>query len=424
MSGLTKFFYSTMEGAPVLNASWGSLLNMFRTIATGEFNAQIASTVTISDNLATINFDTPHNFIRYQVVKLSGANEPQFNKEFRVYSTSPTSIVIKCEDTDTIVTGTITVSTAGLGWTETHTGDNKAVFRAKDDIENPFYLRIDDSCPVGYTTTWGKFARVTISSGIDSIDDYGVHYKAPQNSEHVNTNERGDGVTGANGIYGWAKWYHGLGPGTNYYYENVKSISDTIPLGWEIVGDDSGIYLYVDYTNSPGRLLYAFTAINKLNPLDKFNCYLSAVECLNKASDRLPYTSSSSGIYRGVSQDSGATDGKFILRDYLGAGVSHTSPSIYSLAFSSISGHTSTLPFPNRVDNSIILHDIYVRDGGFGIRGTLPIIKWVHHRWSNGNYNILDNGSEVYIVIEGSRGNPGYSHSEGNYAYAYELVGW
>lgn len=413
---LTKFYYSTMKGAPNLASEWGSLLSVLKGCLLNGFNEQQVSSVAIANGIATITLGSDHGFIEHQVVSISGADQAIFNAEYRIISVAATTITVKAPSIES-ATGSILIKTAAMGWTEKFTGTNKSVFAAKDTIKNRFVLRVDNSLPAGYDTTWGKFARVTIAEDMIDIDNFGSFAKAPTSPTNINTNEQGNGVIGANGVYGWAKWYHGVE--TISYLKEQSTAGQSATLDWEIVGDDSYFYFWVKITNSDGRATYAFAPINSVSSTDSFNCFLSATDGLRAASviGEIQYTGRNSANCQWKSLDE---SGKFILRDYTGVGSGHKPCSLFSLNVSNnqqISGRSENLPFPNKPDNSVVLHDIYVKTDN-GIRGTLPVIKWINNKWSFGNKIILDKHGGKFAVLGAN------FHNEGMTSFfAFEIRG-
>ena len=413
---ITKFFYSTMKGAPVLASEWGSLLVVLKSCLLNGFNQQQVSSVVIANGMATITLGSNHGFIDYQVVAISGADQAIFNTEYRVISVTATTITVKAP-TITSVTGTMLIKTAAMGWTEKFTGTNKSVFAAKDTVKNHFVLRVDNSLPTGYDTTWGKFARVTIAEDMVGIDSFGSFKKAPTAPDNINTNEQGNGVTGASGIYGWAKWYHGVETSSNLKETGLTGQSTN--LEWEIVGDDSSFYLWVKITGSNGRATYAFTPILTNNSADNFNCFLSATDWLQPANVKgeAVATGGNSANCQWKSLD---FFGKFILRSYVGVENVHSPCGLFSLNTGNnqqISGRSGDLPFPNKPDNSVVLHDIYVKEDG-GIRGVLPTIKWINNRWLLPNKTVLNRQEGKYLVLGVNYHNEGMTSF-----FAFELRG-
>lgn len=393
---LTKFFYSTMKGAPNLASEWGSLLSVLKGCLLNGFNEQQVSSVSITDGIATVTLGSNHGFIEHQVVAVSGADQAEFNTEYRVMAVTTTTITVKAP-VITSATGTMIIKTAPMGWTEKFTGTNKSVFAAKDTTKNRFVLRVDNSLPVGYDTAWGKFARITIAESMSDIDTF-TGAKAPTSPTNLNTNEQGNGVTGDSGIYGWAKWYHGVE--TKSYLKESGSSGQSASLEWEIVGDDSSLYLFIKITNFNGRANYAFTPINPNSSNDSFNCLLSATDGLRAANDTGEFydTGQNSANCQWKSLD---LTGKFVLRDYTGLGNTHAECSFFSLNIGNnqqTSGRSEDIPFPNKPDSSLILHDVYVKTKN-GIRGTLPIIQWMHNRWILPSKSVLDKSQGRYLVL-------------------------
>lgn len=393
----TKFYYSTMKGAPNLASEWGSLLSVLKGCLLNGFNEQQISSVTIVDGVATITLSSNHGFIEHQVVTINGANETGFDGEYRVLSVAGTTITVEVIGV-TSATGAITIKTAPMGWTEKFTGTNKSVFAAKDTTKNRFVLRVDNSLPAGYTTTWAKFARVTIAEDMVDIDNFGSFAKAPTSSAQTNTNEQGNGVSGSSGVFGWAKWYHGVK--TNGSLVENSPDGQSASLNWEIVGDDSSFYFLVKITSTDGRATYSFSTPIVNNSTDAFNCFLSATDGFRTAQTggEAYATGKNSANCQWASHDQ---SGKFLLRDYTGLGVNHAACGLYSLNNGNnqqISGFSTDIPFPNKPDNSVDIHQIYLKESG-GKRGFLPIINWINNSWALGNKIVLNRQQGLYLVL-------------------------
>lgn len=395
---LTKFFYSTMKGAPVMTNEWGSMLTMLKGCLLTGFNQQQVTSASISNGIATITLGSNHGFIEHQVVAVSGANQVEFNAEYRVISVTNTTITVKTAMTGA-VTGSMTIKTAPLGWSEKFTGTNKSIFEPKDKVKNPFILRVDDSLPIGYDTAWAKFARVTIAEGANSIDDLAGFAKAPQLTSSDNVNEVGDGVTGGAGIYGWAKWYHGIDTNLSSRRREASALRQGSNFDWVLVGDDANFYFLPQFSEAVGRATYAFAAVDSASSTDRFGCFLSSTTW-RFAANVSTSISNSNGYYR---QDNSwitndIISGKFLLGDFDGS--SSVSCALFTLApvnTYQVSGNTESLPFPNRADNSVVLHSIYVRDAA-GLRGKLPIINWILQKWTLGDKVVLDKADGRFLI--------------------------
>lgn len=397
---LTKFFYSTMKGAPVITNEWGSLLTMLKGCLLTGFNQQQVTSVSILDGVATITLGSNHGFIEHQVVAIDGAAQVGFNTDHRVVTVTATTITVNTSVTGAI-TGTMTIKTAPMGWTEKFTGTNKSIFEPKNKIKNPFILRVDDSLPVGYDTTWAKFARVTIAEGANGIDDFSGFAKAPQLTASDNVNEVGDGVTGAAGIYGWAKWYHGIDTNLSARRREASALRQGSNFDWVLVGDDANFYLLLQFSEAVGRATYAFSAIDSVSSTDKYNAFLSATNW--KSAANVSTSLSNSNGYYEVDQAWGSnvtTAGKYLLRDYGGVNKSNDVCAVFTLSPVNgyqVSGFSPSLPFPNGADNSVVVHSIYVRDLD-GLRGKLPMINWILQKWTLGDKVVLDKSDGKYLI--------------------------
>ena len=403
---LTKIIFNTMKGAPVLASEWGSLLNVIRTVCITGFNENLVQSYEQSGDTLVLNFSVDHGYIKDQIITLSGAEQEEANTEYEVKSVLLRSLTIKLYDPEILITGILSCKTSPLGWTEVFSGENKAVFRAKNIINNPFYLRIDDSCPIGYDPTWSKFARVTMSDGIVNIDEYGDFIKAPVYQDlPTDMNELGNKITGAGGIFGIAKWYHGVGWGgsSERYSREASTNYQSQNLEYELIGDNSTIYFTPRITTRKNsRALYAFTPFISNNSTDVFNCFLSASHVYRAANVDGTYYSNANNCINN-SWYSLNYEGKYLLSNYLG--ISNTTPTSgpFSLNVGNnqqISGRSGDIPFPNPIDNSVVLSDVYLKESSNGgIRGTLPLIKWISNNWSYGHKFVFSKDNEKYIVI-------------------------
>lgn len=386
---LTKFFYSTMKGAPALESTWGSMLAVLKATLVSGFNSQQVSSVAIADGIATLTLASNHGFIQHQVVEISGANEAAFNGDYVVQSVTATTITVSTVLTS--ATGSMTIKTAPLGFTEVFTGDNKSVFRAKNTIKNPFYLRVDDSLPVGYDTTWAKFARVTIAESMLGVDDFGAYPKAPQST----VNEVGNGITGGGGIYGIAKWYHAVRI-LDYLFEAF--VPSAYTNDWVLIGDDANFYFLprISYDEA-GRAMYAFANLNTFSTTDKWAGFLGATHAYQAANANGSSFNGGNNVQN--RWDSNSTEGKYLLRKYDGTGTDYQAAAPFSLNPGNNlqqSGLSGSLVVG--ANNQLLIHDVYIKAGNEP-RGTLPFIKWIHQNWSFGDKQIFSGENGRYLVV-------------------------
>lgn len=403
MKNITKFYYSTMKGAPVLSSNWGSLLKALRIVLVDGFNKNPIISNTVEEGLRKFTFVEDPGYLLHQVVTLSGCiTNPELNGEYRVQKIEGFSVYLSTEDVISTLGGDMFLLTSPMGWSEVFTGTDKAVFKAKDTLKNPFFLRIDNSLPTGYDPSWGKFARVTMAEYMLGIDDFGDFAKAPvYKNLPKDTNELGNKVTGANGIFGMAKWYHGVD--IPYYFKENSVGGQSTSLSYEIVGDDTSLYFLPRITSrKDSRALYAFTPFISIDSKDILNCFLSATHHYKRANqeDGESYGNSNNSFSnKWHSLDS---VGKYGLSRWDGVTGDIVNFGPFSLNVSNsqqVSGRSENIPFPNPGSNSVVLSDIYLKESTGGLRGTLPIIKWINNRWSYGNKFMMSQNNEKYIIL-------------------------
>ena len=151
------------------------------------------------------------------------------------------------------------------------------------------------------------------------------------------------------------------------------------------------------------RALYSFTPFIPVDSKDLFNCFLSATHHYKRANqeDGDYYGSGNNSL--GNRWSSLTTEGKYGLASW--NGVTNTSPTFGPVSLNlgnnqQNSGRSSSIPFPNPGSNSVIISDIYLKESGNGgIRGTLPLLKWINNNWTYGNQFILTQENVKYIII-------------------------
>ena len=149
-----KFITSTMVGATALTGAEGSLLNSLRPCLCSGFGTVSVTSISITNNTATVTTATEHKFSMYgttntgPVITLSGVTTPSvLNGEWRINSVpSTTTFTFKMDViADQSATGTIFVKRSGAGWTEPFTPTSTiSVFRPQDPMSTLPYLRIED----------------------------------------------------------------------------------------------------------------------------------------------------------------------------------------------------------------------------------------------------------------------------------------
>lgn len=263
-----KFYMFNNTNAPQLTNSWGCLIDVLDACLVNGFGTQTVATLTAVNDLCTVSFGSAHNFKQYQVIKITGASQAEFNGEFRILSVPDAlSFIFQLESnaSTSTATGTISCSLPPLGWQKTYSGTQKGVYRADNGLD-PMFLRVDDSCSAGAPETGAKFGKITVCdamSGIDSFDGAQMPFNASDPSRnHSFVNNR----------HGWFKWYHStLRNGSdNYFLES--GVPSAGSRDWVIVGDKT-FFLILNRSNMQENRFFIYGFGKVQSPLNGSNNY-------------------------------------------------------------------------------------------------------------------------------------------------------
>lgn len=387
-----KHFDSTMVGAPSLSGTpaWGQLTDLLDALLINGFNLKAPSSITRDGTTATADFGTGHGFQRDQVIEVSGSDQAAYNGQFRVTGTTTNTVTFEVAgDPASPATGaSISVKVAPLGFEIAFTGTNKRVYRSPNPAGHRRYLRVDNSLPSGYTTTWAKYARVTVAENMTDVDTFGPGARAPFDPANPTANEGTIG-SGTTGYYGWFKWYHARNATTND--SGGDGGSQTRP--WALIGDDRGFYLSTEVAGGSywdGKTLYGFGDFDSYKAGDAYNTMLLAHQVYQTASAGWCYYARD---YHGPFQTANY-DGKACLRDYTQQGQYRRVRkfSINPSASYNYSGYSTEIPWPNPADYALIAHPVYMQEEFSNcFRGVMPGALWVLQREPHPHLTILEN---------------------------------
>jgi len=386
VSNKVKWMHNAFAGAPVLTNNWGSMTALLDACLVTGFNLQTVTKLTRAGDVATASIGTSHGFMVDQVVLVAGCEQAAYNGEFTITAVTATTVSFRVDAaaSESATTQTsITIKTAPLGFEIAHTGTNKRAYRSPNPLSNRHYLRVDDSLPPGYTTTWAKFARVSIAEDMADIDTF-VGARAPYTPEAPTRNEVPSGA-GTTMYSGWFKWYY-----ARHTHAETGGDNGNWGRSWVLIGDDRGFFL----ANASGyggdlRILHAFTDFASYKSGDNFASYLIASERYQRVN-----ASSGHSAYDAYSALAQNTTGKICLRNYtqVGENCRLGMLSLNDGNNQNASGRTEAIPFPNGPDYGLILHPIYLREAPGGhLRGTLPGMLWVHQNQPYGHLTMIDN---------------------------------
>jgi len=383
-----KYFNSGMTGAPQIANNWGDLVSMLDACLVNGFALKAIDTLTSAGGIATATISSGHAYRPDQVVLIAGAEQPEYNGQFRVLTTTTTTFTFAVTGTPVspaTTTSILSAKVAPLGWEKPFAGTNKAAYRSKNPQSSQNLLLIDNSLKTpGYTTSWAKWANVGIVEDLADIDTI-VGAQAPYDPNNPTQNWK----QVSSGQWGWYKWYHARQAGYDNYGDSGGGNRN-----WVLVGDDRLLYLFCSSAAGYGwygRSSYCFGDITSFKPGDNYATVLCAddVYWSNSNGGYSSYPGQFNGYGLASSLDFA---GKVLLRNHtqLGNPVRFGVTSLNTNNGQQICGRGPT-PFPNGADYSLWLLPTYVRQEDGHIRGLMPGMLWMPQDRPYSDLTIVDN---------------------------------
>ena len=397
MAIATKWFHGEMQGATVLNRAIGSLNAVIQSILIDGFNLKSVDSITSDTGIATLTVTSNHGFEKHQAIKVMGASQSEYNGEFRVLSTTPTTLTYAITGTPvTPATGTITVKAAPVGgWERAYNSSNVSIYKSTSLLSSQMRLRVDDS-ELNYA--WVNGCE-DATSATDIINAFPRAYPTKKLC--------------------WGK----------------SNLSNDTATKWFAVGNELGFHLFVKWDQLT-YAHYSFTDFPSYKSGDAYNCYISGHE-----------TNGSNPTHSGGESFqidfSGRSLGAYAARPFFQLGspvsigkVSIANPSMGSGGFytnqRTLSGFSTGITFPNKADNSIVLFQpVLVENTNFniattcdGFRGSsLPYIYSVHNNGVLGDFEPLENipqyPNKIFKVLRVAD----YSSSSSYGCIAVDIIG-
>ncbi|WP_441374324.1 hypothetical protein [Acinetobacter lwoffii] len=393
-----KFFVHTNNNAPQLQNAFGSMINVLDAALINGIQVGTVSSLTASGKIVTAVFGTAHNLMQYQVIKIAGANQAEYNVETRIL-TVPNATTITFEldvvPSTTIATGTINCSLPSLGWekpfSSTSAIGGKAAYRSKNTLlpSRPF-LRVVDELDPAYTATYAKFAKVGIVEDMTDIDTM-LGVQAPYNSAAPNKNWVGAG-SGTNAINGWAKWY--------YFFSSLGGNESTTPTGsarpWILVGTKDFFYIIPGGGNNQLEAMpYGFGIFSSILNIDSACNFLAATLRDFTAGSSASYFASESAIGHVDNVDRLLLQRGFNADQYKTATTKSLIPSTSQTLYSGQTNYGATKEIANRV---FLLPVTIVEQTTNIIRGELPALKYLSQQLPYTDLQIFVEKKEVFIA--------------------------
>lgn len=391
-----KFYVHTNNNMPQLQNTYGSMINVLDACLINGIQIGTVNSLTASGTTATAVFSAAHKLMQYQVIKIAGASQTEFNGEHRIL-TVPNSTTITFElaaaPSVNLATGTISASLPPLGWERPFSSAHasvggKAAYRSKNLLlsSRPF-LRVVDEPDAAYSTTYAKFAKVGIVEDMTDIDVL-LGVQAPYDAANPNLNWVGSG-SGSGAINGWARWYYASATeSTNASYNIDYQAPPNGNNTFILVGDGDYFYIIPEiragYSNG---LIYGFGSLDSLIPVDNANTFLSSTLNPKNASEN------TYNIMR-TALSSDATNYCLLHRNYKNE-ATYALATAKSFLSAVYTGNENKLI--NDSYTGVSAFDVYALEGSV-LRAKFKDIKWLYTALPYANLTPVSFGKEVFIA--------------------------
>lgn len=380
-----KFYVHTNNNAPQLPNTWGALANILDACLITGLGSQAVSSTGINNKVLTLTTGTTHNLKVGQVIKLTGATQAEFNKEYRITLVpDATTIQVDLDNSPilTALTGSMSIALPPLGWVKEFTAGGKRAYRNADfiDSDRPFLRVLDEIDPV-WGASYAKYAKVGIVDQMIDIDTM-IGTQTPYEAAAPNKNWVGTG-SGASAYNGWAKWYYAR---TKDVYETDWYDSEGAENGnkrWLVVGNKDWFYLLPSQVNSVYPNIYFFGK-------------------LNTESQRLYGLSSS--LQYDTAQNNKATNKKTALSAGAAAFLLHGNntgnPALSLYNGNRLAPNGPSLFFPD-LDASLLLADVYIPFKlSLNPLIKMPALKWLLNPYKDGYDYITVESSKKFFLLK------------------------
>ena len=392
-----KFYVHTNTNAPQLTNNFGCMIDVLDACLVNGFGSQTVSTLTASGTTVTATFGSAHNFMQYQVIKIAGATQTEFNGEHRILTVpNANSITFQLAATPSVTTatGTISCSLPPLGWLKPFSGTGKAAYRSANTLlaSRP-YLRVVDALDAAYTSTYAKYAKVGIVEDMTDIDTL-LGVQAPYDSANPDKNWVGTG-SGTSGVNGWARWYYAAGGAVSGGLIN----SQTPAAGnrqWVLVGNSDYFYILPTSTvtsatvNTQHASAYGFGAFKSLLNADNSCTFLQSHLTLSN-------NGGSVSVNFGLVSSLGSSS-LLLLRDYAQS-ANYKTANCLSLNSDTAGSGVNNVIGASTLTNTAPFAPVFIKEDTTNVlRGQIKNLFWLFQQKPYSNFQLIEKDGALYIA--------------------------
>lgn len=425
-----KFFTSDNSNAPQLQNASGSMITLLDACLVTGIQVGVINSLSSTGLEATAVFGLPHNLKKYQVVRVSGATQAEYNGDFKIKQVvNATTIKFELNNVASVAnaSGTINCMLAPLNWdkpfsSSTALGGGRAAYRSKDEtLPNRPFLRVVDERISSYGINYAKYAKVGIAeemTGIDVMQGVQAPYIASATTR--NWNPTGSGVNIKNG---WAKWYYyTLG---EYNYDSMSLVDyETENRSWMVIGTESAFYILNGVDNQKNipdeekelAFCYGFGVFNPIADDDLFTHYLLASNAWEIAQGtQYRMESYTRDVVSGSEDYATTTSGRsvFLQRGYKKSAYAQATcrKVILEPGTNTVSGGSTSYVVNSDVLGGVVIQTPLVLEVTASSqahpRGFLPLIKTIPHKALYSNVQLIEEG-DLVLLAKHVRGASGY----------------
>lgn len=351
---MIKVFRSEQFGTPVHTREPGTTIPVLDACLVDGFNTRSVSSLVVEDNIATVTTTTDHNYEVHDILVFSGANQSQFNNEFKVKQVLATDqFTFDITTADITATGTITCKIAPLGWEKSYSGTQLAAYRSSDAEATRHYLRVDD--------TTNQWAMVSMWENMTSIN-------------------------------------HGLNPTANVIWLRSNETTGTARREWTLIGDSKRFYWLPRVSGTSTINMYHhilfFGDIIPFKSNDAFHCAIAGQTSVQA----IP------SINTGFGYMNGTSTGCWMTRSYtqLGNAVAFNNQGFPRITFLGLGINNNAVRL-NEPDFAWHLFPVYCCDGLF-LRGIVPGLlnayEYTQTPFTIPNYTRIKIGQKEIMALE------------------------
>lgn len=412
-----KFYSSKNTNAPQIARTYGTLIDILDACLISGFGTQSVLSLTASGKTVTVNFGSNHNYIQYQVVKISGADQDEFNGEHRITKLTPNSIDFELASNATVTsaTGSITCVLPPLNFEKPFSSSSslgkRAAYRSKNlSLASRPFLRVLDERTTAYNAQFALYAKVGIveeMTGIDTMSGVQAPYLASASTRNWTSTGSGDAIK-----YGWAKWYYAI---LDDAYADSNKFSDYdsssfVTPEWFLVGDGDVFYFlpnpsFQESGAIKGKsLCYGFGAFKTIGDGDVSNNFLAATLRFESANGISYRTNETKGLNSQISYGT-LDEFNICIQRAAGNSTKFTQAAMLSMQakdypFSGQSDSNLIKPTTNNFAGIVLVTPSIIEASAYTNilhRGLPKIIKHIAHATPFNDLDVFGINQQIYI---------------------------